>query len=80
MIRRIDRLIIKEIIGPWMFGVALFGALLFAATYLGRVAEYVSKGVPADLIGQVTILILPAILVQTFAMSILLAALLAFGR
>jgi len=80
LIRRIDRLIIKEIIGPWMFGVALFGALLFAATYLGRVAEYVSKGVPADLIGQVTILILPAILVQTFAMSILLAALLAFGR
>ena len=70
----------KEIIGPWLFGVALFGSLLFAATYLGRVAEYVSKGVPPDKIGSFAFLLLPAILVQTFAMSMLLAALLSFGR
>jgi lipopolysaccharide export system permease protein len=80
MIRRLDLLVIKEIIGPWLFGVALFGSLLFAATYLGRVAEYVAKGVPPDTIGGFTLLLLPAILVQTFAMSMLLASLLSFGR
>jgi len=79
-LRRLDRLIVKEIIGPWLFGVALFGALLFAATYLGKVTEYVSRGLSSNLIGQITFLILPGILVQTFAMSMLLAALLAFGR
>lgn len=78
--KRLDQLVIKELIGPWAFGVALFGALLFAATYLGRVAEYISKGLSGDLVGQATMLILPGILVQTFAMSMLLASLLAFGR
>ncbi len=78
--KRLDLLILKEIIGPWCFGVALFGSLLFAATYLGKVADYVAKGVPGDMIGQFAFLLLPAILVQTFAMSVLLAALLAFGR
>ncbi|HJP84242.1 MAG TPA: LptF/LptG family permease [Fimbriimonadaceae bacterium] len=78
--KKLDVLIIKEIFGPWLFGVALFGSLLFAATYLGRVAEYAAKGIPADMIGGFAILLLPAILVQTFAMSCLLAALLAFGR
>lgn len=78
--KRLDKLILKEIIGPWLFGVALFGSLLFAGTYLGRVADYVAKGVPGSMIGQFAILILPAILVQTFAMSMLLASLLSFGR
>lgn len=80
MIKRLDLLVVKEIVGPWLFGVALFGSLLFAATYLGRVAEYVSKGVPPEKIGSFSLLLLPAILVQTFAMSMLLAALLSFGR
>ncbi len=75
-----DRLVVKELIGPWLFGVALFSALLIAATYLGRIAEYVVKGVPAATVGQVTALLLPAVLVQTFPMSMLLSALLGFGR
>lgn len=78
--RRLDKLIVKEIVGPWLFGVALFGSLLFAGTYLGRVADYVAKGVPGSMIGQFAFLLLPAILVQTFAMSMLLASLLSFGR
>lgn len=78
--RRLDFLILKEIVGPWFFGVALFGCLLFAATWLNRVTEYISKGLPADMVWQFAILLLPAILVQTFAMSSLLGSLLAFGR
>ncbi|MBC8066550.1 MAG: LptF/LptG family permease, partial [Chlorobia bacterium] len=78
--KRLDLLIIKEIVGPWLFGVALFGTLLFAGTYLQKVADFVAKGVPPDLIAGFAFLLIPAILVQTFAMSMLLASLLAFGR
>jgi lipopolysaccharide export system permease protein len=79
-LKKLDLLVIKEIIGPWAFGVALFGSLLFAATWLGRVAEYIAGGLPADMVWRFAILLLPAILVQTFAMSSLLGSLLAFGR
>ncbi|MEZ0326104.1 MAG: LptF/LptG family permease [Fimbriimonas sp.] len=78
--KQIDRLVIREIIGPWLFGVALFTALLFAGLYLNRVADYVVKGVPPNQIVQLTLLLLPAIVAKTFGMAILLAGLLAFGR
>ncbi len=78
--RRLDRLVIKELLGPWVFGVAMFTTLLIAATYLNRIADYIVQGVPAGRIGEIVLLLSPAILVKTFAMSTLLAALLAFGR
>lgn len=78
--RQIDRLIIKEILGPWVFGVGLFAALLMAATYLGRLAEYIAGGIPIGSVIEMTLLLLPAILVKTFTMSVLLAGLLGFGR
>jgi lipopolysaccharide export system permease protein len=78
--KRIDRLIIGELAGPWLFGVAMFTSLLLAATYLGRIADYISQGLPMSTVLQITILLVPPILVKTFAMSMLLGALLAFGR
>jgi lipopolysaccharide export system permease protein len=76
----IDRLVTKELLGPWVFGVAMFSALLIAATYLGRITDYVVQGISGGVIAEVTLLLLPAVLVKTFAMAVLLAALLAFGR
>lgn len=78
--RRLDALVLKELIGPWIFGVSMFTMLLIAATYLGRIARYVVEGVSSGLILKITVLLLPAILVKTFAMALLLGALLAFGR
>lgn len=78
--KRIDRLIAGEIVGPWFFGVAMFSSLLLAATYLGRIADYVVQGLPVSLILKITLLMLPPILVNGFAMATLLGALLAFGR
>lgn len=78
--KRIDRLILKELWSPWLSGVAMFSTLLMAATYLNRITDYVVQGVPASMIGEITMLLLPAILVKTFAMATLLGALLAFGR
>lgn len=71
---------VKEVVGPWLFGVSMFTMLLIAATYLGRIAKFVVEGVSPSLILKVTALLLPAILVKTFAMALLLGALLAFGR
>lgn len=78
--KQIDRLVIKELIGPWVFGVAMFASLLMAAMYLNQIAEFVVNGVPPLLILKITGLYMPAILSKTFAMAVLLAALLAFGR
>lgn len=78
--KRLDRLVVRELLGPWIFGVAMFTTLLIAATYLGRIADYIVQGIPPAQVGRILLLLLPAILVKTFAMSTLLAALLGFGR
>jgi len=78
--RQLDRLIMRELVGPWLFGVGLFTALLMAATYLGRLAGLLVDQVPPSIVGQLFMLYMPAILVKTFTMAVLLAALLAFGR
>ncbi len=64
----------------WGFGVGLFTALLLALTYMNRLAGYLGDGVPPALILEVFGLMIPPMLVKTFPMSMLLAALLGFGR
>jgi lipopolysaccharide export system permease protein len=78
--KRIDRLIVGELVGPFLLGVAMFSSLLLAATYLGRITEYIVQGVPPALIGKITLLLLPPIFIKTFSMATLLGSLLAFGR
>ena len=78
--RLVDRLVVKELLGPWVFGVGMFSSLLMAATFLGRLTGWIVEGVPPGLIVQMFGLLLPAILVKTFSMAVLLAALLGFGR
>ncbi|MER3462424.1 MAG: LPS export ABC transporter permease LptG, partial [Armatimonadota bacterium] len=40
MIRLLDRLIYRELFGPWVFGVAMFTTVLLAGTYLFRLTNY----------------------------------------
>ena len=77
---KLDRLIVRELIGPWLFGVAIFTALIFASVLLVRITDMVVKGVPLEIVFELSILLLPGIVVKTFSMAMLLAALLAFGR
>jgi len=79
-LKNLDRLVLKELIGPWIFGVAMFSALVMAGQILNKMAEYVVRGLPPSVIFKVTMLLMPAILAKTFAMAVLLAALLGFGR
>lgn len=78
--KRIDRLIFGELIGPWIFGVGIFTVLIMAGTYLFRVTDYFVNGISPLVVIEYTAMLFPAIVVKTFAMGVLLAALLAFGR
>lgn len=76
----IDRLVLKELWGPWLFGVGLFSVLLIAASFLSTLTDYIAQGVPGGQILELFLLLMPAVLVKTFAMAVLLASLLGFGR
>ncbi|MEQ1936541.1 MAG: LptF/LptG family permease [Fimbriimonadaceae bacterium] len=78
--KRIDRLIIGELAGPWMFGTAIFTTLIMAGTYLFKITDYLANGVSFAVVLKLTLLLLPGVIVKTFSMAVLLATLLAFGR
>lgn len=77
----LDRYILAELAPPFAFGVAAFTAILLASTVLFHlVSLMVQHGLPPILVGQVLVLRLPEMIFYTFPMSMLLAALMAFGR
>lgn len=76
----IDRLILQELIGPFVFGVMLFTLLFFAGGNLFQLTEYIVKGASWWTVARMMVLSLPQIMVKTFPMAMLLASLLAFGR
>ena len=78
--KRIDRLVLMELAAPWGFGVALFTVLLIAAGPLVKITSFLAAGAPAGEVGKLVALLLPAVLVKTFTMAMLLAGLLGFGR
>lgn len=77
---QLDRLIIRELVPPFLFGVGLFTALIFAGGYLGIFTEYMVSGVPVGLVIELGLLFLPQIAVKTLPMGMLLATMLGFGR
>lgn len=79
-LKKIDRLIIQEIVGPWLFGVAMFTVLILAGTYLFELTRYFVQGISFLTVMQMTGLLIPGVLAKTFAMALLLAGLLSFGR
>jgi lipopolysaccharide export system permease protein len=80
MIRLLDRLILRELLPPLLFGVSLFTALVFAGGYVFMITEYAVKGAPLRLVIELALLYLPQIAVRTLPMGMLLATLLSFGR
>lgn len=79
--RILDKYILKELIGPFIFGVGAFSSIFIASGVLFRMVNYITKyGAPFSAIVKVFFLSLPEIINYTFPMSMLLAFLLAFGR
>ena len=79
--RILDKYILKELLGPFIFGICAFSSVFIGTGTLFRIAQYVTKyGVGIGIVLRLFIYSLPSIIVLTFPMSMLLASLLSFGR
>lgn len=79
--RILDKYILKEFIGPFLFGVCAFTAVFIGTGTLFRIAELINQyGASAWAAFRIFILAIPSIIVVTFPMSVLLGSLMAFGR
>ncbi|SFL61745.1 LptF/LptG family permease [Pelosinus propionicus] len=79
--RILDKYIVKELLGPFIFGIASFSSVFIGTSTLMKIAQYVTQyGASLSSVVKLFIYSLPPIVVLTFPMSMLLAALLAFGR
>lgn len=79
--RLLDRHIFRELIGPFLFGVAAFSSLMFAGKELFQITELLAE-YHAPILEAVKLFALraPGIVVITLPMAMLLSALLGFGR
>jgi lipopolysaccharide export system permease protein len=78
--KRVDRLVLKELWGPFFLGVAIFSVLIFAAVMLTRITEWIVQGISPMRVMELCLLTLPSVLTKSAPMATLLASLLAFGR
>ncbi len=79
--RILDKYILKEFLGPFLFGVAAFTAIFLGADTLLKIASYVTKyGASVTAALKIFILALPRIIVYTFPMAVLLGSLMATAR
>lgn len=79
--RILDKYILKELLGPFVFGVCSFSSIFIGTSTLMRIAKLITQyGAEPLSVAKLFFYSLPSIVVLTFPMSMLLATLLAFGR
>ena len=76
----IDKVVLKDLIGPFINGMFMFMLLVFTAGFLFQATTLLVQGVPFALVMKFIVYVLPSIVTQTFPMAMLLASLMAFGR
>lgn len=79
--RLLDRYVLTELLYPFIFGIAAFSSIFIASTMLFKITQYITQyGASLGTIGRLFLYSLPEIVNYTFPMSMLLAALMAFGK
>lgn len=79
--RILDKYIIKEMLGPFVFGVAAFSSIFIGTNVLLKLTKFITQyGASVLTVVKLFLYSLPGIIVLTFPMSMLLASLLAFSR
>lgn len=79
--RLLDKYVLKELLYPFAFGIAAFSSIFIASTMLFRITQYMTKyGASLETIARLFMYNLPEVINYTFPMSMLLAALMAFGK
>lgn len=76
----LDRYLLRELVVPFVLGLAVFTSILLIVRILKLVEMVVNRGVPLGQIIKLFSYILPAFLEVTVPMALLLAILVAFGR
>lgn len=76
----LDRYIVREMVVPFLLGLAIFTSILLIVRILKLVELVVNRGVPLAQMLRIFSYILPAFLEVTVPMALLLAILVAFGR
>lgn len=80
-LRILDKYVLKELLYPFIFGVASFSSIFIASTMLFKMTQYITKyGASWDSVARLFMYNLPEVINYTFPMSMLLAALMAFGK
>jgi lipopolysaccharide export system permease protein len=76
----LDRYLLAELVGPFLFGVAAFASILIAGQFLFKLTSFLAKGAPVPEVMALFGLKLVPMIVLTFPMAALLATLLGYGR
>jgi lipopolysaccharide export system permease protein len=76
----LDRYIIRELVGPFLFGFALFVTVLVSGEYLFKLTAFIARGAPFLDVVELFGLRIVIVSVITLPMAMLLATLLALGR
>ena len=76
----LDRYVFRELLSPFLFGVALFTFFLFLDRIYQLTDLVITKGVPFHLVLQLLVYMFPAFLTNTLPMALLVAVLLAGER
>lgn len=79
-IKMIDRYVLKEMLEPFLFGMAFFVAIWLIDLMMELINLIFSKGVPIRVVFMFFVYSLPPTLVISFPMALLLSNLVAFGR
>jgi lipopolysaccharide export system permease protein len=79
--RILDKYILKQMLGPFCFGVAAFSTIFVASSFLFRVAQYLTEyGASTSSLIRLFFCLLPEVINYTFPMSMLLASLLTMDK
>jgi lipopolysaccharide export system permease protein len=78
--RLIDKLVLLDLIGPFINGLLMFLLLVFTASFLFPATDMIVKGIAVETVLKFVLYALPSLVTQTFPMAMLLAALMGFGR
>lgn len=80
-LRILDKYVLRELLYPFVFGIAAFSSIFIASTMLYKITQYMTKyGASVETVARLFMYNLPEIINYTFPMSMLLAALMAFGK
>ena len=80
VLRRLDRYVLSELIGPLGLGLLVYTFILLMQTFFRLAEMIIKRGLPATTVSKLLLYNLPSIIVLTLPMSFLLAVLVGVGR